>query len=314
FGPEGALEMGAKLIPLDAALDLAVKHSRLYQNNKERLYLRALALTLARHQYTPLFKGNVQSEYQVNTEQIQVGIDALTGLPKALYGQGSLVAQDQVTGKGSLSADVLLRSGARISAAFTTDFLRYLAGDPRTVTSSRLGATLVQPLWRGAGYKATMENLTQAERSLLYQLRAFTQYRKDFSVQIASAYYGVVQGRDAVRNSYRGLLSSRKYTERARALAQEGRTTQAELGRLAQQELATVPGLYVYPTGSNFVLFRIEGGMTAADLQARLLTEHLMYVRDCSNKVGIDDRHVRVASQGREADARLVEALREVLS
>jgi len=81
-----------------------------------------------------------------------------------------------------------------------------------------------------------------------------------------------------------------------------------------QQELATVPGLYVYPTGSNFVLFRIEGGMTAADLQARLLTEHLMYVRDCSNKVGIDDRHVRVASQGREADARLVEALREVLS
>jgi threonine-phosphate decarboxylase len=82
--------------------------------------------------------------------------------------------------------------------------------------------------------------------------------------------------------------------------------------QLLQRELTTVPGLYVYPTGSNFVLIRIEGGMTAADLQARLLTEHLMYVRDCSNKVGIDDRHIRVASQGREADARLVKALREV--
>jgi histidinol-phosphate/aromatic aminotransferase/cobyric acid decarboxylase-like protein len=34
-----------------------------------------------------------------------------------------------------------------------------------------------------------------------------------------------------------------------------------------------------------------------------------MYVRDCSNKVGMDDFHIRVASQGREKDARLVGAL-----
>jgi histidinol-phosphate/aromatic aminotransferase/cobyric acid decarboxylase-like protein len=72
--------------------------------------------------------------------------------------------------------------------------------------------------------------------------------------------------------------------------------------------------LSAYPTGSNFVLLRIENGMTAAELQARLLEDHLMYVRDCSNKVGLDDRHVRVASQGREADARLVEALRKLMS
>jgi len=77
--------------------------------------------------------------------------------------------------------------------------------------------------------------------------------------------------------------------------------------------LADIPGLCAYPTGSNFVLFRIENGMTAADLQVRLLTEHLMYVRDCSNKIGLDDRHVRVASQGREADARLIEAMRDLL-
>ena len=83
--------------------------------------------------------------------------------------------------------------------------------------------------------------------------------------------------------------------------------------RLLRDELSTIPGLFVYPTGSNFVLFRIERGMTAADLQARLLADHLMYVRDCSNKVGMDDRHVRVASQGREADARLVKALRDLM-
>jgi histidinol-phosphate/aromatic aminotransferase/cobyric acid decarboxylase-like protein len=50
--------------------------------------------------------------------------------------------------------------------------------------------------------------------------------------------------------------------------------------------------------------------MTATELQLRLLEEHQMYVRDCSNKVGMDDRHIRVASQGHDKDARLVEALR----
>ena len=91
------------------------------------------------------------------------------------------------------------------------------------------------------------------------------------------------------------------------------RRVTAGVRRLSEQ-LSTIPTLSVYPTGSNFVLFRIESGMTATDLQARLLADHLMYVRDCSNKVGMDDRHVRVASQGREADERLVMALRDVLN
>ena len=62
--------------------------------------------------------------------------------------------------------------------------------------------------------------------------------------------------------------------------------------------LRAISGIEVYPTGANFVLFKIKGGMTAAELQARLLNEHRMYVRDCSNKVGMDNFHIRVASQG----------------
>jgi outer membrane protein TolC len=69
-------------------------------------------------------------------------------------------------------------------------------------------------------------------------LRDFTQYRKDFSVQIATAYYGVLGNRDAAHNSFLNLQSSRKNAERSRALAQEGRITQSDLGRLEQQELS----------------------------------------------------------------------------
>jgi len=73
--------------------------------------------------------------------------------------------------------------------------------------------------------------------------------------------------------------------------------------------LREIRAIDVYPTGANFVLFKINNGMSATEMQRRLLEDHQMYVRDCSNKVGMDNRHIRVASQGREKDARLVEAL-----
>ena len=79
------------------------------------------------------------------------------------------------------------------------------------------------------------------------------------------------------------------------------------------EDLRTMPQLEVYPTGANFLLFKVQNGMTARELQMRLLVEHEMYVRDCSNKLGMDAFHIRVASQGREKDARLVEALRTLL-
>jgi histidinol-phosphate/aromatic aminotransferase/cobyric acid decarboxylase-like protein len=103
-------------------------------------------------------------------------------------------------------------------------------------------------------------------------------------------------------------------------LLPENRTAyQRSLERVARdvsvlrQELNGIPGLFAYPTGANFVLVRIENGMTAAELQAQLLDGHLMYVRDCSNKVGMDSHHIRVASQGREADAGLIRALQILL-
>jgi threonine-phosphate decarboxylase len=77
--------------------------------------------------------------------------------------------------------------------------------------------------------------------------------------------------------------------------------------------LRTIPHLEVYPTGANFVLFKVRNGLSSTELQRRLLVEHDMYVRDCSNKLGMDAFHIRVASQGYEKDSRLVEALRTIV-
>jgi threonine-phosphate decarboxylase len=83
--------------------------------------------------------------------------------------------------------------------------------------------------------------------------------------------------------------------------------------RWLYNSLRALSGIDLYPTGANFVLFKIKGGMTAGELQGLLLNEHGMYVRDCSNKIGMDNFHIRVASQGREKDARLVKALQTLI-
>jgi histidinol-phosphate/aromatic aminotransferase/cobyric acid decarboxylase-like protein len=79
------------------------------------------------------------------------------------------------------------------------------------------------------------------------------------------------------------------------------------------EAMQSLSGLTVYPTGANFVLSKITAGPTAVELQARLLRDYKMYVRDCSNKVGMDNLHIRVASQGREKDAQLVDALQAII-
>ncbi len=82
--------------------------------------------------------------------------------------------------------------------------------------------------------------------------------------------------------------------------------------RLLYHELKDLKGFYTYPTGSNFVLIKILCGLTASELQQILLEEYHLYVRDCSNKIGIDNLHIRVASQGKQKDKLLIEALKEI--
>jgi len=217
MGADSKAERGVPVISLKRALEIAVKHSRAYQNAKENVYLSALALTLSRHQFMPIFSGGADGEYA------------------EIYDESSVTRQ--ISAGGSLGVGWLIRDIGRISAAFTTDFLRFLSGDPNSVISSQLGATFTRPLLRNAGYKAEMEALTQAERDVLYALRDFVLYRKNFSVQVATAYYGVLSNRDTIRNSYLNLQSSRKAAERGRAVAEEGRLRQSELGRLEQQLL-----------------------------------------------------------------------------
>src|SRR6185503_10938005 len=212
FGADATFEQGARRVSLQEALDLAVKFNRDYQLRKEQVYLAALALTLAQNQFEPIFGGRASAAYRVDTERLKLVVDEVTNEPRVIPSEdGEPVEKHRVTVQSTWTASWLLRTGTRITAAATTDFLRYIIGNPpRNLSQSQLGGALLQPLWGGAGYRATLENLTQSERNTLYVLREFTRYRKDFSVQIASAYYGVLQNRDVVRNTWLSYQSFRR--------------------------------------------------------------------------------------------------------
>src|ERR1035437_5113683 len=225
LGPDGEMERGAHILRLEDALRIATHQSRSYQARKEQLYLSALSLTLAQHRFTPIFAANSHGGYSVTSEENPPVSD-------------HFVENRDFNANGSAGASWLIRDVGLITTAFTSDFLRFVAGDRQLATSSKLSATFVRPLLRNAGFKQEMESLTQAERDLLYDLRDFTQFRKDFSVQIAAGYYKILGNRDAVRNSYLNLQSSHKNADLTRALAQEGRVAGTDLGRQEQQELS----------------------------------------------------------------------------
>ncbi|MBX7257163.1 MAG: TolC family protein [Candidatus Hydrogenedentes bacterium] len=151
--------------------------------------------------------------------------------------KNEIMNERSVSGDTSVGVNLLLRGGGRIAASLTSDFLRFLTGDPSVTTSSALVGSITQPLLRGRGKDVVAEQLTQAERDVLYQLRTFTRFRQEFVVQVASSYYSVLQNRDAVRNNWQGYQSFRLSAERERALAEEGRRTQTDLGRIEQSLL-----------------------------------------------------------------------------
>ncbi|MDZ4858959.1 MAG: TolC family protein [Candidatus Hydrogenedentes bacterium] len=142
-----------------------------------------------------------------------------------------------VTGDANVGVSLLLKGGARIAIGLTSNFLRFITGDPTVQSSSALVASITQPLLRGRGRDVNAEFLTQAERDVLYQLRSFQRFRQEFAVQVATGYYSVLQARDAVNNNYQGYLAFQRSAEREQALADEGRTTQTELGRIQQSLL-----------------------------------------------------------------------------
>jgi outer membrane protein TolC len=219
LGDRAYLEKDARVLSLADALDFAVHRNRAYLARKELVYLSALGLTLTRQQFAPVADGGGTGLY--TEQQVQGGVN-------------KLVRSSTLTTDGGVGLDYLARTGARLAMDLSTDFTRFFTGDNRRLSDSRAAATLSQPLLRGAGVLAASEPLRQDERDVLYAIREFTQYRKEFAVDITRQYLRVLQAREAARNRDSAYRAATLSLERERALAAANLRSQSSLKQIEQ--------------------------------------------------------------------------------
>ena len=298
---------------LVSAVALATAGNRSYQSQKEDLYLSVLDLSLQRHRFKPHFYGLLGTGYTYDDQAESVDFDSQFGFNQ------------------------LLADGAGISVGVGLDWLRFLTGDPRSSLGSVLTATVTQPLLRGRGRTIVQENLTQAERNTLYELRSFSRFRKEFVVSTVSEYYRVLQLLDVVKNdknNYNSLLLSQKRIE---AMAETGRlpryqegdarqsTLQAEQRYIRSQELykatldqfklrLALPADIVLKLDPNELIALETVGITDPDFDLNEATETALENRlDLANVRGqVEDaqRKVEVAADNLGAELNLIGSAR----
>jgi len=201
------------VLTLPQAVAMATAHNREYQTQRDALYVMTMDLALFRHEFeTQFFSGTRQ-------------------------GYGKAGDREGVGGETDFGFSRLLASGARIGTRVGVAWFKVLTGDIRGGLASILSATLTQPLLRGSGKEVVMENLTQAERTALYQLRIFNRFRKTFVVSIITGYYRVLEFNAYVKNAEDNLKALSDLYERVEKLANAGRVPFFELDRIEQEKL-----------------------------------------------------------------------------
>ncbi len=190
------LASAKQVLSLPDALRIAVQSNRPYQLRKENLYLSALTLTRERFAFTPQFFAGTTAT-----------------------GERSSNGDQTLRGNTRAGGDLLMKTGGRIGLDIANDLLRFYTGDPRRSAVSTISMNIVQPLLRGAGAKIAAENLTQAERNVIYEIRNFSYYQSTFAFDTVSTYFRLLQQQDSVRNQYNNYLSLASYLKRQEALA-----------------------------------------------------------------------------------------------
>lgn len=213
-GPPASISTANRFSLFDS-IAYAVENSRQYQTQMESLYLTALDVTLERHLFEPR--------------------------PFASVGVGYSGGQENVNYRSALSvtseAGVRQRLplGGEIIASGLVRFINALNDNTTDGESAELALRGSIPLLRGFGL-VNLESLIQSERNVIYAVRSFESYRRNFAITIASNYFRLITAQQSIRNRYVRYVSNVELTNRTEALFDAGRITALEVQR-AQQEL-----------------------------------------------------------------------------
>lgn len=158
----------AFLLKLEQAVEFGLINSRDYQNFREDLYLAALPVTVERFSFAWQWL-------------------ALEDAVRQWSGSKSLVGTQNNWSLGTTtSVSKLFSTGALLSMSFANSSVFNFVNAAKGFSStSTFNLNLVQPLLQGGGRPVTLEPLTRAERNLLYSIRAYAHFRRQFYTSIA---------------------------------------------------------------------------------------------------------------------------------
>jgi hypothetical protein len=180
------------LINLPQCAELGMINAREYQTAREQLYLTALPVTQQRFSFAAQYFATEQAVRQYSGRATPNGQSNTWNLgpPSGnhLGSSGTSTNQNGITTPGGVGLTKLFSTGAQLLLQFANQTVIDLGGNlAKNITSvSVLNLDMVQPLLAGAGRPVTLEPLTQAERSLFYQIRLYARFRKLFYVTVAT--------------------------------------------------------------------------------------------------------------------------------
>jgi histidinol-phosphate/aromatic aminotransferase/cobyric acid decarboxylase-like protein len=79
-------------------------------------------------------------------------------------------------------------------------------------------------------------------------------------------------------------------------------------------QFSKLPGIKVIESKSNFVLVEILGDQSSEDIMLQLLFEYGIYVRNCSDKIGLDGQYIRVAARSEQENKKIIHAFEKIFN
>lgn len=212
-------ETGTVKLDQNKSVEVALLDSREYQTALEAVYLSALSLTLNRFEFDVRWFGRNATTYNhVGTSSVPTESNTLTS-------------------NSSLGFARNFAAGGQLLVDFANSVVyEYTGGSTGRVRSNFL-FTLTQPLLRNFGRKVRLEGLTQAERDVLYAVRDFARFRKQFYVSVAvgnGGYLDLLLAVQTLRNSEANLKRQEETYRLYNELFRGGRRSVVELDQFYQ--------------------------------------------------------------------------------
>jgi outer membrane protein TolC len=204
------------------ALMVAAQNNSDYQKKKEDIFRAALDLDLERNEFRSIFSQAIKNSITSNTT-------------------GNRAVSGRVT-SSETSVSKKLTNGATVAGQLAVDFANLLTLGGASSIGLKADASVSIPLMRGAGRHIVTEDLTQAQRNVIYAIYDFERFKKTFMVSVSDEYLNVLQQQDQVNNAlknYEGLVIS---VRTARRKADAGLITEMQVDQAVQDELRARDG------------------------------------------------------------------------